>query len=150
MSGAAHVSSGSARLPRGCAKPHHVEPNHADPVVASLLATLGLRHRITKSGLPFSSLKLSEKRELYQKAADHVSHCETGNLSAMQAARRVASHFDKIINISDKAAIKSIRSQPRASNQSALGCHSMYGQLRPGSEYPSGPSDPRDGSPGQG
>ena len=122
MSGVADVSSGLARLPRRCAEPHHAEPDRADAADASLLATLGQRRRITKSGMPFSSLKLNEKQELYQKAADHVSQCETGNLSGMQAARRVASQFAIIINKSDEAAIKaSVHNRGREGREGCQG-----------------------------
>ena len=56
----------------------------------SLLASLSDRHRMTKAGISFGFLSMVERKQFYKEAVDQVLSCQTGNLSASEAARRVA------------------------------------------------------------
>ena len=72
----------------------------------SILASLSDRHRMTKAGISFGTLSMVERKQFYKEAVDQVSSCQTGNLSAAEAARRVALMYAINILECDKAKIK--------------------------------------------
>ena len=74
-------------------------PTTEDVVQKSLLASLGDKHRMTKGGVKFNVLKPIEVQQFYQEAVVHVLNCGTGNLTAMEAASRVAMMYN--INVAD-------------------------------------------------
>ncbi len=106
MSGVASSLDGSAG--------HHSESGEkpmstADNLPAaqpSLLASLRDRHRITKAGIYITMLSITERKQFYNEAVDSVLSCSTGNLSGLEAARRVALVCGINIAECDKAKIR--------------------------------------------
>jgi len=96
MSGAKTIPGGS----KGRRRKHEAStPTTDDVVKTSLMASLGDRHRITKDGVKFNVQKPIEVKLFYLEASGHVLNCETGNLTAMEAASRVAMMYN--INVTD-------------------------------------------------
>ena len=63
-------------------------------------------HRITKTGICFRKLPMVEMKQFYNEAVDEVLSCPTRNLSAANAARRVAFVYNINILECDKAKIE--------------------------------------------
>ena len=72
----------------------------------SILASLSDRHRMTKAGISFGVLSMIERKQFYMEAVDEVLSCPTGNLSAAEAARKVALVYGITIADCDSAKIK--------------------------------------------
>ncbi len=72
----------------------------------SLLASLRNKHRITKSGIYLNTLSITEMKQFYKEAVDLVLNCPTGNLSGLEATRRVAMVYGINIAECDKTKIR--------------------------------------------
>ena len=81
-------------------------PTTDDVVQTSLLASLGDIHRITKGGVKFNVLKPTEVKQFYQEAVGHGLNCKNGNLTAMEAAFRVAIMYNINVAAIDRPRIK--------------------------------------------
>ena len=75
-------------------------------VETSMLASLSERHRITKAGLKFADLTNKERKQFYKEAVDHVVNCPTANLTAFEAAMRVAMLYNIVVADCDRGRIK--------------------------------------------
>ncbi len=74
----------------------------------SILASLNDRHRLRKARISFDKLSMIERKKFYKEAVDYVSSCPTGNLTASEAARRVAMMYTINIPDCDRAKIRVI------------------------------------------
>ena len=72
----------------------------------SILASLSDMHRMTKAGISFGILSMVERKQFYKEAVDEVLSCPTGNISAAEAARKVALVYGITIADYDSAKIK--------------------------------------------
>jgi hypothetical protein len=82
----------------------------------SILASPGDMHRITKAGISFGKLSMVERKQFHKESVDQALSCKTGDLSASEAARRVALMYNINIVECDKAKIKvTVYSRIRAS-----------------------------------
>ena len=71
-----------------------------------MLASLSERHRLTKAGLKLAHLTSKEKKQFYEEAVNHVLNCPTANLTAFEAAMRVAMLYNIVVANCDRGRIK--------------------------------------------
>ena len=72
----------------------------------SILSSLSQRHRITKAGLRFADLTRKETKQSYKEVVDHVVVCPIANLTAFEAAMRVAILYKIVVVDCDDGMIK--------------------------------------------
>ena len=95
--------------------------DNVDNADVSILVSLSARHRVTKAGFKFSQLSLVERKQFYAEAVNHVTASPTGNLTAMEAACRVASMYNIVIQNCDRGRIKTTVNSRLITARSLLG-----------------------------
>ena len=106
MSGVADVRDCVMRPRREVAVPSPSTLENFEIVETSILASLSERQRITKAGLKFADLTSKERKQFYKEAVDHVIDCPTANLTAFEAAMRVAMLYNIVVADCDRGRIK--------------------------------------------